>query len=161
MKWLVVGVVVAAVLVAAALLPRKSVHAEIVINATPGFVWRAITDTSSYNDWNPIFQNLQGRFVEGQTVHFDMRVANGTFTPMEALVVELESQRKLHQRAGTPGILTADHQWLLETSIGGTRVIQHEEYRGIYVLFWNPEYVEVLYQQGLEALQARLEGGAS
>ena len=41
-------------------------------------------------------------------------------------------------------------------STGGTRVIQHEEYRGIGVWFWDPKAVEVAYQQSLVNLKARL-----
>ena len=38
MKWVIVGIAVVVVLALAALLPRKSVHAELVIDAAPGDV---------------------------------------------------------------------------------------------------------------------------
>ena len=89
---------------------------------------------------------------------FSMQLADGSFTPVEAVVEEMVPNQKLHQRAGFPGVLTADHQWLLVETPAGTRVIQHEEYRGVGVLFYDPSYVQVLYAEGLTALKARLEG---
>ena len=159
MKWLIVGIVLVVVLALAALLPRKSVHAALVIDAAPAEVWAALTDTASYGEWNPIFESVEGTFAEGASMAISMQLADGSFTPVEAVVEEMVPNQKLHQRAGFPGVLTADHQWLLEETPVGTRVTQHEEYRGVGVLFYDPSYVQVLYAEGLTALQARLEGG--
>ena len=51
-------------------------------------------------------------------------------------------------------MLAFDHTWRLEPVPGGTRVIQHEEYRGIGVWFWDPAWYEVAYRDGLAALAA-------
>ncbi len=45
------------------------------------------------------------------------------------------------------GILTFNHKWLLDPIDGGTRVTQHEEYRGIDVLFWGYSCGEPAYSQ--------------
>ena len=47
-------------------------------------------------------------------------------------------------------------KWLLEPVDGGTRVIQHEEYRGIGVWFWDASWVEPAYTQANEALRDRV-----
>ena len=57
---------------------------------------------------------------------------------------------------GTRGVLTFDHTWRLEPVADGTRVTQHEEYRGIGVWFWDPAWVEEAYGDGLVALEERL-----
>ncbi len=155
--WLVGGVLLLAA-VLAVLLPRKSIHAELEIAAPPSDVWSVITDTSTYGSWNPIFETVAGTFAEGATMTISMQLEDGSFTPVEAVVEEMIPNEKLHQRAGFPGVLTADHEWRLERTAAGTRVIQHEEYRGVGVLFYDPSYVEVLYAEGLAALKIRLEG---
>ncbi len=158
MKLMILAVVLLALLAAAAVLPRKSVHAELTVDATPAEVWAAVTDTAAYGEWNPIFVTVEGVFAEGALVRIDMRTSDGGTTPIEARVEELIPERKLHQSAGMSGVLSSDHNWLIEDVPGGARVVQHEEYRGIAVLFWDPSYVQVLYQQGLAALKVRLEG---
>ncbi len=158
MKWILVAVVVAAVILAAVLLPRKSVHAEVIVRASSDDVWDTVTDTSTYNDWNPIFRNLEGTFSEGSSIRLDMTVSDGGQTPIEVSVTNLIPGREIHQSAGIPGVLTANHQWLIEPVSDGTRVVQHEEYRGTGVLFYDPADAERLYREGLAALKSRLEG---
>lgn len=159
MKYRAVGGVLLLGVALAVWLPRKSVHAELVIDAPPSVVWAAIVDTASYGEWNPIFETVDGTFAEGATMSISMQLEDGSFTPVEAVVEEMVPNQKLHQRAGFPGVLTANHQWLLEATAAGTRVIQHEEYRGVGVLFYDPSYVQVLYAEGLAALKVRIEGG--
>ena len=157
MKWIIVAAVIAAAILAAVLLPRKSVHAELVVRASVDDVWDTITDTMTYNDWNPIFRNLEGTFSEGSSISLDMTVADGGQTPIDVSVTKLIPGREINQRAGIPGVLTAHHQWLIEPVSEGTRVVQHEEYRGIGVLFYNPTDAERPYREGLAALKSRLE----
>ena len=89
-------------------------------------------------------------------MRYQMRTADGGTTPVEPVVRRLVDGREINQFGGMPGILTFDHTWRLEPVAGGTRVTQHEEYRGIGVWFWNPAWVESAYQDGLVALEARL-----
>ena len=50
-------------------------------------------------------------------------------------------------------IVTFDHTYLLKEVASGTLVIQHEEYRGLYVPFWDASWVEPAYQRVNEALK--------
>ena len=63
---------------------------------------------------------------------------------------------ELNQGGGIFGILTFDHRWLLEPVEEGTRVTQHEEYRGIWVWFWDAGWVEPSYRKANEALRDRI-----
>ena len=65
--------------------------------------------------------------------------------------------QELNQFGGLRGVLTFDHTWRLEPVAGGTRVTQHEEYRGIGVWFWDPAWVEEAYRDALVALERHLE----
>jgi len=144
-------------LFAAAILPSKSVHAELVIGVPPAVVWNALMDSSGYGDWNPIFTRVDGVFAEGAIMALSMTTSDGGSTDIEVVVKEMIPNQKLHQSAGIPGVLTANHQWLVEEIPEGTRVTQHEEYRGVGVLFYDPAYVQDFYQQGMENLKKRLE----
>ena len=89
MKYIVAGGVLLLILVAAVLLPRKSVHAELIINGSPSEVWAKIMETASYGEWNPIFVAVEGVFAEGARMRVEMRLSDGSTTPVEALVEEL------------------------------------------------------------------------
>ena len=155
-KWLIGGLVIVALLIVAGLLIKKSVRAEIVINASPQEVWSTITNPSTYGDWNPIFVHYEGTFAEGNTLTLQMMMGD-TPTPVQVSVKDLVVDEWLHQGGGYPVILTYDHNWYLEAVPEGTKVTQHEYYTGLYVLFWDPTPAKLLYEEGNKNLKARLE----
>jgi hypothetical protein len=67
-------------------------------------------------------------------------------------------EKKLNQAGGIPGFLTQDHTYLLEPVDGGTRLTQHEEFRGIYLLFWDTSWIEPAYQKSNENLRGKVAG---
>ena len=146
-KWIIAVGLLLTVLVALALLARKSVRAELTINAEPEQVWSVLTDAGSYEDWNPILVSVDGDFVEGQTLSVGMKNPDGSVTVVEPKIRKLVPEVELNQVGGIPGVLTFNHTWSLEPVAGGTRVTQFEEYRGIGVLFWDPGWVEQAYKQ--------------
>lgn len=157
-KWAIALFVVLAALVTLTLAGRKSVHAERVIPHPAPAIWAVITDAGGYENWNPILVRAEGRFEEGRTMRYLMRTADGDATPVESLVRRLVDGQEINQFGGMRGVLTFSHTWRLEPATGGTRVIQHEEYRGIGVWFWNPAWVESAYRDGLLALETHLGG---
>ena len=141
---------------ALALTGRKSVRAELVIPASPASVWSVLMDTSGYRDWNPIFVSAQGVFKEGGTISYQMKIGDNPAVGVEPSVRKLEVERKINQFGGLHGVLTYNHTWRLEPMGESTKVVQHEEYRDLYVWFWDPSPVERAYTQALVALQDRL-----
>ena len=157
-KWIIGSVLLLVILVVVGLTAHKSVRAEIVINASPEEVWSVITDPAAYGQWNPIFIAYEGEFAEGSRLGLQLKMGEGDATPVQVVVKKFVPNEWMHQGGGYPAILTYDHNWRLEPLPGGTRVIQHEDYTGLYVFFWNPESVERAYEQGNANLKARLEG---
>lgn len=51
------------------------------------------------------------------------------------------------------GLLTFDHQWLLEPIDDGTRVIQHEVDKELFMWFWNSDWIIPAYTRTSEALR--------
>ncbi|MYE12663.1 MAG: hypothetical protein F4X99_13620 [Gammaproteobacteria bacterium] len=156
-RWVTIGVIaLLGVLVLLGLTGHQSVHAERVIPYPAPAIWAVVTDAGGYEEWNPILVRAEGLFEEGRTMRYQMRTADGGTTPVEPVVRRLVDGREINQFGGMRGVLTFDHTWRLEPVAGGTRVTQHEEYRGIGVWFWDPAWVESAYQDGLVALEARL-----
>ena len=59
----------------------------------------------------------------------------------------------MNQFGGYTGIITFDHHYILEKVDGGTKVIQREEYTGVYMNFWDASWVEPAYGRVNEALR--------
>ena len=137
-------------------LPRKSVEARLLIEAPPKTVWAALTNTSNYAAWNPIFVRVSGDMRPGGELALDMTLEDGQVSQIAVTVDAMIEYRSIQQSAGVPGILTAHHEWSLEPAKEGTLVVQRETYRGVGVLFYDPAYVELLYAEGLRNLRAML-----
>ena len=157
-KWTIGALVAALALAVLAVTGSKSVHAERVIPRSADAIWAALIDAGRYGEWNPIFVRAEGRFEEGATIRYEMKTQDGATTPVEPLVRRLVGGQELNQFGGMRGVLTFDHTWRLEPVAGGTRVTQHEEYRGIGVWFWDPAWVEEAYREALVALERHLAG---
>ncbi len=155
-KWVIGGLVILTLLVVAGPLIKKSVRAEIVINASPEEVWSVITNPATYGEWNPIFVQYEGAFAEGNTLTLQMKMGENP-TPVQVSVKDFVPNEWMHQGGGYPVILTYDHNWYLEPAPEGTKVTQYEYYTGLYVLFWDPTPARLLYEAGNKNLKARLE----
>ena len=155
-QWGVVALAVIGAVVALAWSGHKVVHAEQVVSASPDRVWAVLTDAAGYAEWNPIFVSAQGEFRQGGGVVYEMKSPDGAVSRVEPEIRKLEVEREINQYGGLPGILTFDHTWHLEPVAGGTRVTQHEEYRGLYVWFWDPAWVERAYEEAIIALSERV-----
>lgn len=152
----VVLLVGALVTVLGAFLTRKVFHVEIFIPAPPGAVWEVLMDTAAYSEWNPTFVEVEGTYAEGAKMLNRVRDPSGEILEMTATVETLQETRELRQTGGIPGVLTFDHQWLLEATPEGTRVTQHEVDRGIGLWFWNSSWIEPAYAATNEALKQRV-----
>ena len=155
-KWTIAALIVIVVLALLAITGRKSVHAERIIPDVADAIWLVLTDALAYSEWNPIFIEAKGEFQEGGIISYQMKSVDGGQSQVEATVRKLVPAREINQVGGIPGIISFNHTWLLEPVEGGTRVTQREEYRGIYVWFWDPGWVERAYQEGLQALEEKL-----
>lgn len=137
----------------AAVLSNKTYRVERVINAPPEKIWEVLMDTSKYADWNPVFVKVEGAYAEGGEVVNTFKDPSGKLHEVTNQVTRLEPNRLLQQKGGVPGIITFDHQWLLEPVDGATKVAQYEVDRGIYVWFWDDSWIVPKYTEVLVALE--------
>ena len=162
MIWkLVIGVVAALVALVGvlALLGEETFHIEVTVPAPPEAVWAVLIDTDAYSDWNPVFIRVEGDYVEGTSVKNTVRAPGDETLEIEAVVQTVEPARELRQSGGIPGLLTFNHQWLLVPEDGGTRVIQHEVDRGLFMWFWDSSWIIPSYTETSEALRDRVMAG--
>ena len=146
-----------AILTVLVILGRKSVHHEILIEATPETVWNVLTDTDNYDSWNPVMKLLEGEIKEGNQVLYQFTQDPDNIIEMPSTVKQIVPQKLLNQGGGPPLILTFDHRYILESQGSGTKLTIHEDYAGIGVNFWNPAPVEAAYGRLNEAIKARAE----
>ena len=157
-KWMVAATVLPVLIfVTLFVLGRETFHAEITMEATPEEVWSVLTDAPGYAAWNPLLVPISGDFSEGEEVEYQMTQPNGKQSIMKSRVRKVVALEVLGQRAGIPGVLTADHTWRLEPTPGGTRVIQHEVDNGVAMLFWDSSWVQPAYERVNLALKRRVE----
>ena len=155
-KWFIAILLPLALLATASFLSKKSVHTELVIPATPAEIWAILMDTPSYTSWNPVLVKVDGAFQEGARLSNHVQEPGGSLTVMTSTVRKLDVEKEINQFGGVPGVLTFSHTYLLEPVEGGTRVTQHEVYRGIGVWFWDESWVEPAYASANKALASRI-----
>ena len=137
---------------AAAIFSNKTYRVERTISATPEAVWAVLMDTAAYGEWNPVFVKVEGSYAAGGTVLNTFKDPSGKLFDVTNKVEALEPNRLLRQKGGFTGMLTFDHQWILEPVEDGTKVTQYEIDRGLYVWFWDDSWIVPKYTEVLQAL---------
>ena len=156
-KWLIAVLVILALLVILYFVGRKSVHAEVVIEASPEEVWSVLTDIPKIKDWNTVLIPIEGELTEGATLTYEFyQDEGGDAAVMGGKVKRIIEHQLINQAGGMQGVLTFDHQYILTELDEQTKVTIHEEYRGIMVPFWNPKPVGEAYERLLASLQERV-----
>ena len=126
------------------------------VPAPPEAVWAVLTDTQAYGDWNPVFIRVDGDYAAGARVKNTVRAPGEETLEIEAVVETVVPAREIRQSGGMPGLLTFNHQWLLVPENGGTRVIQHDVDRGLFMWFWDSNWIVPSYTEASEALRDRV-----
>ena len=152
-----IAIGILALLLVLVLTGRKSVHHEITINASPEKVWSVLVDTDNYESWNPVMKLLEGEVKEGNKVKYQFTQDADNISEIPSNVKKVIPNELLNQGGGLPFILTFNHKYLLEPLGNGTKLIIHEDYKGIGVNFWNPAPVEVAYGRLNQAIKKRTE----
>lgn len=157
-KWTITVFVLLIILLILFVVGKKSVHTSIAIQATPDEVWNVLTDFSKVKEWNQVLVPMNGELKERTKIKYEFyQEIDGKSAIIDATVKQVVPNKLINQNGGIPGVLTFDHQYILEENPTGTQVYIHEEYRGIMVPFWNPDPVEKAYSRLLRALKGRVE----
>ena len=139
---------------------KKSVRDVVIINTDQKKVWNVLLNVEDYERWNPTMKYLKGKMQEGKKITYQFSESQQKKYNVSAKVLKIEENKLLNQKGGVPFILTFNHKYILEPVEGEkskTKCIIHEEYRGIGVLFWNPNSVLMAYQKLNKALKDNVE----
>ncbi len=139
---------------------KKSVQAEVTVNAQIDEVWNALTEADKIKEWNKVLIPVEGSLIENGTIKYQFyQEENGELAVMSANVVELVQSELINQKGGIPSILTFDHRYIITQNAGLIQIKIMEEYRGAMVPFWNPKPVGKAYERLLIQLKTFLENG--
>ena len=114
----------------------KHLRTEIEIGASNEQVWQALTDFSSFPEWNPFIKRVQGEVKEGEKLEVSLQPPGGTSMTFRPRVLKAERGKELRWlgKVGVPGIFDGEHYFTIEaTGDNKVRLIQGEYFRGILV----------------------------
>ena len=146
-KWMICIYVVLAIVIILLIICRKSVHSEITIKTSAYNVWNVLTNTDDYKNWNSVMLLVDGEVKEGNTAKYQFTQEESKSYEIPSKVIQVIPSKLLNQAGGTIGILTFNHNYILEDLNGNTKLIIHEDYRGVMVPFWNPNPVQKAYER--------------
>src|SRR3712207_6521883 len=115
----------------------KRLSARVDIQAAPERVWEVLTDLAGYPEWNPFIVRALGVVAPGRRLTLTMQPVGGRAMTLRPRLVVVASGRELRWRGvlGVPGLMDAEHTFLLQPLAHGTRLIQQETFRGVLVPF--------------------------
>jgi len=141
-----------------------TVTAEITIRATPQQVWDVLATFDEYHLWNPSIVEAAGIAEPRRRLRFAMRRGNGVIrlrptvtAVVPACILEWQS------RFVVLGLLDRRHRFDLEPVNDGTRVIQSECFRGVFVHMMPDLHVETAasFDESNAALRERVEAASA
>jgi hypothetical protein len=103
----------------------KQYNASATINATPEVIWKILTDTSGYPNWDPAMDHIEGKLALGETVRFFTKLSPEAF-PVK--VTAFEPNRKMVLTGGMPlGLFKSERTHTLTPGKDGQTVFKTEE----------------------------------
>lgn len=144
-KWVIIAMLLVAALLLLYFIGRKSVHTELVIEASPQQIWDVLIDEEGYKEWNQILFPISGQIEQGNKLPYTLMRPGNNPLEIEVRVAELIPHKLLNQDGGIPGIFTFDHRYILEPVGNHTKVIIHEDFKGIAIAFWEASWLEQAY----------------
>lgn len=132
----------------------KEIKTEILINATPGKVWKVLANFKEYPNWNPFVRSLTGDVKVGNTIKIVL--PGMTFKPK---VLAFESNKELRWLGHLlfAGLFDGEHSFILINNGNGTTTFrQSEKFNGILVGLFNKK-LNTDTKNGFEMMNQKLK----
>lgn len=115
------------------ILPMGNIRTEITIAATLSDVWRVLSDTAAWPEWNPLVTSFDGVPEEGRRVRIRLKVKALPAFRVPVCVSALKPGERFSWTFTLPfGILRAEHSFSLsEGPDGSTRFFDTERFTGL------------------------------
>ena len=75
-KWMIGALVFMAILLFLYLMGRKSVHTELIIEASPQQIWEVLMHEEAYPEWNQVLFPIAGKIEPGNRLLFGVTLVN-------------------------------------------------------------------------------------
>jgi hypothetical protein len=115
---------------------RRTIQADITIDAPPERVWRILTDFSAYPEWNPFIRRLEGRPAVGERLRMNLKIPKGWPMRIRPKVLGFEPGASLRWRGrlGVAGLFDGDHRFeVVPAGPRSTQFRQRETFSGALV----------------------------
>lgn len=136
----------------------KKVATEIVINASIGSVWKALTDTEDFPNWNPFVSKMTGVSELGGRMKMYVK---GSPLPIPVTVTNFKENELLSWKGGLAGVAQGEHAFKLTKLKGEQVLLEHyEEFTGFgTVAMLSPilNFLTAEYNAFNRALKKKLE----
>jgi hypothetical protein len=106
------------------------------VDAPADAVWRVLTATDHYGEWNPFITSFTGPLTLGARITLVLTLADRKPQTLRPTIIQLDQGRSLawRGRVGVPGILDARHHLQVEErDAQHSRFVQHERFTGVAV----------------------------
>lgn len=109
-----------------------TVNAGVLIDRPPADVWKVITDSAAYGDWNPFITRVDGDFREGATIRIVLGAGTDSMV-FEPIVLLVRPERELCWRGSVwvRGVFDGTHCIRLTAVANGTHLEQTETFSGL------------------------------
>lgn len=92
----------------------REIATEIEIEGSARDVGDALADFAAYPRWNPFLLKVNGAPNAGERIRFWFELPRGLRAPACATVLKAERERELRWAGGLPGLLRAEHYFVIE-----------------------------------------------
>jgi hypothetical protein len=106
------------------------------IDAPAEAVWRVLTETDDFAEWNPFITSFEGSLVLGARISVVLALRDRKPQTLRPVIIQLDPGRSLvwRGRVGVPGILDARHHLQVERrDAQHSRFVQYEHFSGVAV----------------------------
>ena len=134
-------------------------NSEIEINASPETVWKLLTDTSRFPEWNPFIRRLSGEFKVGQKLVVFMQPSGANGMEFKPVVMKVEPNRELRWLGHLilPGLFDGEHIFQIEAlDDKRVRFHQREIFSGVLVP-WLKKSLDADTRRGFNEMNQKLK----
>lgn len=144
----------------------RYIERSVEIQSEPQEVWRVLSDTARFPDWNPFILKFDGALGEGNRATVVLRPPGGRPMTFRPRLLRVQPPRELRWlgRVGIRGIFDGEHAFQIQSvAPGRVRLVQSERFSGLLVplLRRTIDQAAAGFEAMNEALRARVEAGAS
>lgn len=134
----------------------KEIKTEIEIQAPVSQVWKVLTQTHEYPNWNSFIKKLDGNLKVGENIRAEIQPVDSSPMTFKPKVLQFEENKILQWKGKFlfNGLFDGTHTFeLLENEDGSTTFIQSELFNGVLVGLFNLENTI----KGFEAMNRELK----